>query len=561
MRWSLSRGARSCAVASFACLTSPPGPGGSRRTCLGTMRSPPSTLSTRAEATSRSCCRASSNACTALPRRSIRFARSSHHCLLQTRHTTSSSRAPHSTTRHEWRMCSKSAIASSSRTVRWCCSTRLHSRPRDICTRWRVSALASPCSPSAEHTSRGHRRSRAAASSTTRISVTSPTRSNNGGRCSRRPSGRIGSSGPGSAATSVHRRGPRTSPTLCCAHRPDTEPSARVHYHTDCYWFGGSEVALLVHLEAAFQSDDVDPVFTYRAGSEYEAGLRAQAGPAIHGTRLRLPDPADLKDALSRKRSPRVGKALRGGVSLLPLRQLCMAWDVGRMFALFRNGKPDVVHINNGGYPGAISCSAAAIAARLAGVPAVVYVVNNIAVPYERPSRVLDYPIDRIVVRSVDVFVTASKIASSALESVLRLPPAQHTVIANGAAAGDGGSRESARQALAIPNDRLVLLVMARLEQRKGHAVLLEAIPLLPAQIRDRVLVLIAGDGPEKDALSTQAERLNIAGSVQLLGHREDRWSLYAAADILVLPSIGHEDMPIVIIDAMAASRPVVATR
>jgi glycosyltransferase involved in cell wall biosynthesis len=335
----------------------------------------------------------------------------------------------------------------------------------------------------------------------------------------------------------------------------------RVHYHTDCYWFGGSEVALLVHLDAAFKSEDVEPVFTYRAGAEYEAGLRAQAGPAIRGTRLRLPDPADLKAALSRNRSPRVGKALRGGVSLLPLRQFCMAWDIGRMFALFRNGKPDVVHINNGGYPGAISCSAAAIAARLARVPAVVYVVNNIAVPYERPSRLLDYPVDRMVVRSVDVFATASRIASSALESVLRLRPAQHTVIPNAAAAGDGGSRESSRHALAIPSDRLVLLVMARLEQRKGHAVLLDAIPLLSAQIRDRVLVLIAGDGPEKDALHAQAEALNIAEYVQFLGHREDRWSLYAAADIIVLPSISHEDMPIVIIDAMAASRPVVATR
>ena len=106
-----------------------------------------------------------------------------------------------------------------------------------------------------------------------------------------------------------------------------------------------------------------------------------------------------------------------------------------------------------------------------------------------------------------------------------------------------------------------MLLVMARLEQRKGHAVLLDAIPLLPPQIRDRLLVLIAGDGPEQDALHAQAVALNIGGCVQFLGHREDRWSLYAAADIIVLPSISHEDMPIVIIDAMAASRPVVATR
>jgi L-malate glycosyltransferase len=335
----------------------------------------------------------------------------------------------------------------------------------------------------------------------------------------------------------------------------------RIHYHTDCYWFGGSEVVLLLHVEDAFRRPDEQPVFTYRAGREYEAGMASQVSSRVRATRLRLPDPADLKRALSRNRSPRIGRARRGGVSLLPLRQLCMAWDIGRLYAMFRAEQPDVVHINNGGYPGAISCSAAAIAARIAGVPAIVYVVNNIAVPYERPSRLIDYPVDRLVVRSVDIFVTASMIASKAVESVLRLTANQHTVIPNAATSGAGGSRVDARHALDIPDDRLVLLLMARLEERKGHAVLLEAITQLPEQIRDRALVLIAGDGPEKDALQAQVHSLHIADQVRFLGHREDRWSLYEAADLVVLPSIGHEDMPIVIIDAMAAGRPVVATR
>jgi len=335
----------------------------------------------------------------------------------------------------------------------------------------------------------------------------------------------------------------------------------RIHYHTDCYWFGGSEVVLLLHVEDAFRRADEQPVFTYRAGREYEAGMASQVSSRVRATRLRLPDPADLKRALSRNRSPRIGRALRGGVSLLPLRQVCMAWDIGRLYAMFRAEQPDVVHINNGGYPGAISCSAAAIAARIAGVPTIVYVVNNIAVPYERPSRLIDYPVDRLVVRSVDIFVTASMIASKAVESVLRLTADQHTVIPNAATSGAGGSRADARHALGIPDDRLVLLLMARLEERKGHAVLLDAITQLPEQIRDRALVLIAGDGPEKDALQTQVHSLNIADQVRFLGHREDRWSLYASADLVVLPSIGHEDMPIVIIDAMAAGRPVVATR
>jgi glycosyltransferase involved in cell wall biosynthesis len=336
----------------------------------------------------------------------------------------------------------------------------------------------------------------------------------------------------------------------------------RIHYHTDCYWFGGSEVALLMHLEAAFEREDMEPIFTYRAGAEYESGLRAQASPRVQARRLRLPDPADLKQALSRGRSPRIAKALRGGVSLLPLRQLCMVWDIGRMYAEFRAEKPEVVHINNGGYPGALSCSAAAIAARIAGVPVVVYVVNNIAVPYERPSRLLDFPLDRVVVRSVDMFVTASMAASKAIGSVLRLPEGQHTVIPNAAASGVvAASRASVRHALRITDDRLVILVMARLETRKGHRYLLDAIPLLPQPIGDRVLVLVAGDGPEKAALEAQAKAMNLAGQVRFLGHREDRWSLYESADVIVLPSISHEDMPIVIIDAMAAARPVVASR
>ena len=336
----------------------------------------------------------------------------------------------------------------------------------------------------------------------------------------------------------------------------------RVHYHTDCYWFGGSELALLIHLEAAFDTPDLDPIFTYRARPEYEAGLRAQATSKVRARRLRLPDPADLKQALSRGRSPRVAKALRGGVSLLPLRQVCMAWDIGRMYAEFRAEKPDVVHVNNGGYPGAISCTAAAIAARFAGVPVVVYVVNNIAIPYNRPSRLLDYPIDRIVVRCVDIFVTASMAASNALATVLRLSAHQLTVIPNAAESGVAGeSRERIRHDLCITDDRLVLLVMARLEQRKGITHLLDALPQLPRHIRESVSVLVAGDGPEREALEAQYAAMGIADIVHFLGHRDDRWSLYEAADVVVLPSISHEDMPIVILDAMAAGRPVVASR
>jgi glycosyltransferase involved in cell wall biosynthesis len=134
-------------------------------------------------------------------------------------------------------------------------------------------------------------------------------------------------------------------------------------------------------------------------------------------------------------------------------------------------------------------------------------------------------------------------------------------VIPNSTESGaSAASRERTRNDLGLSNDRLVLLVMARLEKRKGHTYLLDALTQLPQHIRDHVSVLVAGVGPEQAALQGQSAAMGLTGSVQFLGHRDDRWSLYEAADVIVLPSISHEDMPIVILDAMAAGRPVVAS-
>lgn len=333
----------------------------------------------------------------------------------------------------------------------------------------------------------------------------------------------------------------------------------RIHYHSDCYWFSGSESTLLVLLSAAVGEPGLETVFTYRAWPEYERGLRAKLDPRVRSRRLRLPDPENLKAALSRGRSRRTSRLVRGGVSVLPVRQCCLIWDIGRMYLELRRSEPDVVHINNGGFPGAISCNATAIAARLAGIPAL-YVVNNIAYPYMTPGRVLDFPIDRLVVRSVGKFVTGSATAGAALRSVLRLDPTQQHVIPNAVVTREPAEpADDVRRSLGVDTDTRIALVVARLEERKGHRFILEALAQLPPSLRDVVLV-IAGDGPERPALEQLVESLHLSHRVRFLGEHPDPWSLYAVASVVVLPSVGHEDFPIVILEAMAAGRPVVAT-
>jgi len=96
-------------------------------------------------------------------------------------------------------------------------------------------------------------------------------------------------------------------------------------------------------------------------------------------------------------------------------------YEIILLFFLFKKINPKILHINNGGYPGAFSCRMAAIAGKIAKVPKILMVVNNLIIDYKYFYRRLQYPIDRIVINSVDCFITGSKAASRRLQKVFKL--------------------------------------------------------------------------------------------------------------------------------------------
>jgi glycosyltransferase involved in cell wall biosynthesis len=75
----------------------------------------------------------------------------------------------------------------------------------------------------------------------------------------------------------------------------------------------------------------------------------------------------------------------------------------------------------------------------------------------------------------------------------------------------------------------------------------------------DAVLCMV-GDGPDRLPLEQRAQELGVARNTVFLGYQEDVAPFYAAFDVLVLPS-GNEGTPVTVIEALAAERPVVATR
>ncbi len=109
--------------------------------------------------------------------------------------------------------------------------------------------------------------------------------------------------------------------------------------------------------------------------------------------------------------------------------------------------------------------------------------------------------------------------------------------------------------------ERAVAVVgcLAALEVRKGQRLLLEAAAVLKNQAVE-VEIRFAGDGPERAALEVLASRLGLSDRVCFLGFVPEPAGFLAAVDIVALPSL-YEGLGVSALEAMAAGKPVVATR
>ncbi len=197
------------------------------------------------------------------------------------------------------------------------------------------------------------------------------------------------------------------------------------------------------------------------------------------------------------------------------------------------------------------------VAAKSAGVPVVVSSIRNeyfgghgreLAV--RGTGRLASLTTTNSVL-SADSLVRRGVVARDRLMVIPNaLPPA---------AFDPGGGGAAVRSELGVAADEFLWLGVGRLAVQKAWPDLLRAFASVEGgRVPGRLVV--AGEGPEADALAATVDRLDLSGRVRLLGVRRDVADLMAAADALVLPS-AYEGLPNVVLEAMAAGLPVVATR
>jgi glycosyltransferase involved in cell wall biosynthesis len=135
-------------------------------------------------------------------------------------------------------------------------------------------------------------------------------------------------------------------------------------------------------------------------------------------------------------------------------------------------------------------------------------------------------------------------------------------VVPNGIDPGvevSAGSRAEARHALGLVNWAPVVGTVARLDPVKDLGTLVQAFARVRQQVPGARLVVV-GDGVERARLEQHARQANLDGSVQFTGMRPDARLLLPAFDVYVNSSVS-EGISLTILEAMAASLPVVATR
>jgi glycosyltransferase involved in cell wall biosynthesis len=249
------------------------------------------------------------------------------------------------------------------------------------------------------------------------------------------------------------------------------------------------------------------------------------------------------------------------GREISPLRDLLATVRLAR---LIRRERPQILHTHT-----AKAGTVGRVAALLAGSrrpPIVVHTFHgHVLRGYFGPLRSLFFRVleRRLAARTTALVAVSPQVRDDLV--ALRVAPRERFVVIrlgielDERVAPDLDGRAESRRYLGIADDRFAVGWIGRMTGVKRTDDVLAAFKQLRDSGVDAVLCLV-GDGPDRKQLEQRAHELGVVRDTLFLGYQEDVAPFYAAFDALVLPS-GNEGTPVSAIEALAAGRPVVATR
>jgi glycosyltransferase involved in cell wall biosynthesis len=227
----------------------------------------------------------------------------------------------------------------------------------------------------------------------------------------------------------------------------------------------------------------------------------------------------------------------------------------------FREEKFDLLHVHT-----PVAGILGRIAAKLTGGTQVIYTSHGFHFFQGAPIHywLLYYPAERFLARYTDYLVTINQ---EDYHRALSFPVKKDVVYIKGGVGlqlddfsniDQKQARDKIKEQLGISGDPLLILCVAEINLNKNQMQLIKTMEKLAAQLQ-AVCCLLVGTGPEEAKLKDYVKSRSLAGIVYFLGYRQDIPELMAGVDVVVNLS-RREGLPRVVIEAMAAGKPVVAT-
>ncbi|HUK96789.1 MAG TPA: glycosyltransferase [Gaiellaceae bacterium] len=237
---------------------------------------------------------------------------------------------------------------------------------------------------------------------------------------------------------------------------------------------------------------------------------------------------------------------------------------VRELIAIIRAERPDVLHTHTAKAGG--TGRVAALLTRGARPDVVVHTYHGHVLRgyFGRGKETFYRTLERVLAHATDRLIAVSEEVRDDLVSLGVAPRSKFVVIPYGfdlSARTNGTEADRARIRADLGADETTFVVgwVGRLTAIKRPLDLVRVLAALVAEGTDARLCIV-GDGPEREAVEALAALLGVADRLHVAGYRERLGEWYAAFDAFCLTS-ANEGTPVAAIEALAAGRPVVATR
>ncbi|WEB81768.1 glycosyltransferase family 1 protein [Vagococcus lutrae] len=216
----------------------------------------------------------------------------------------------------------------------------------------------------------------------------------------------------------------------------------------------------------------------------------------------------------------------------------------------------DIVHVNSGNIFFNVTAS---LAAKLAKTSVVIVHSHN-SNSSAGIKKYIERNVKKILTLSTDVFLACSKKAGENMFS-RNIVESKMQVIPNGIDLTrfkfSQNERSRIRQELGL-EDKYILGHIGRFNKQKNHMFLIDIFDQVKKEVPNSVLILI-GDGMDKQKIKSRVSELGIEDSVLFLGIRKDVHLFYSVFDVFLLPSL-YEGLPIVGVESQASGLPMLVS-